>query len=179
MNRKILFTDGSAHPQRRIGIGAFLRTDATFLETEVERIESATVAGQVRTKTFSSTSSTRLEIQTLNWALSECEPGESIEVFTDSQCAVGLASRRERLEANDFVSEAGRPLNNGDVYREFYRLSDGLDVRLQKVEGHSDYRYQDSIQRVFHYVDREARRLLKRLLRELERDEGVKNCDRS
>ncbi|MGY8671434.1 MAG: hypothetical protein ACKVHO_02470, partial [Verrucomicrobiia bacterium] len=81
--------------------------------------------------------------------------------------------------ANDFVSEAGRPLNNGDVYREFYRLSDGLDVRLQKVEGHSDYRYQDSIQRVFHYVDREARRLLKRLLRELERDEGVKNCDRS
>jgi ribonuclease HI len=170
MSRRILFTDGSAHPQRRIGIGAFLLTDASLLETEVERIESATVVGLVRAKTFESTSSTRLEIQTLNWALSECGPDGPIEIYTDSQCAIGLKDRRERLEANEFHSEAGRPLNNGDVYREFYQLVDRYEVLLHKVEGHSDYRYQDSIQRVFHYVDREARRLLKRHIRELERE---------
>ncbi len=167
MGQLILFADGSVNPQLRVGVGVYFIASQALVESEPDRIAPEGVADGARSKVFESTPSTRLEIQTLNWALGDLEDRVSeLSIYTDSQCAVGLPERRERLAKNEFKSEKGRELNNADVYREFFSCLDQRDASLIKIEGHSDFRYQNSVQRIFHYVDREARRLLKKQLRE-------------
>lgn len=168
MNAQLLFTDGSVDPARRIGVGVALSVPEVWLAREVKSFAAGDIASRCVVRRFENTSSTRLELDTVLWALSELA-GTAAEVtlFTDSQCVVGLSDRRPRLEAGDYVSgRTGSELGNADRYRRFFRLCDARPFRIRKVTGHSDYRYQDATERIFHFVDREARRQLKRWLRE-------------
>ena len=164
-----LFTDGSLDPRQRIGIGAALLVPMDYLAGEAKRIEAKDVAARVLSERFENTSSTKLEVETVLWSLSKFgQKDEPMTLYTDSQCLVGLAARRSRLEAGSYLSgRTGQPINHATLYREYFRLADRLNFRVQKVSGHSDFRYQDTVHRVFHYVDREARRRLKQWLREL------------
>jgi len=164
-----LFIDGSVNPQRRIGIGAVLRMPLPALEIAARRIEAGQIARATQCHRFEDTSSTQLEIQTALRALEEHGPfSEPPVLFTDSQCVAGLLRRRERLESADYLSvRTGRPVNHAGLYRRFFELWDEIGFSVRKVSGHSDYRYQDAVHRVFHYVDREARRRLKQWLRQL------------
>lgn len=58
----ILFTDGSVDTQLKIGFGAYLAVHD--LSTDLEEM-------QVKVRKFEDTSSTKLELQTLLWALTE------------------------------------------------------------------------------------------------------------
>jgi len=164
-----LFTDGSLNPQRRLGIGAALLVPMDYLSAEAKRVEAGAIAAQLVTRQFHDTSSTKLEVETVLWALQANEKRDgTLTLFTDSQCVAGLKDRRSRLEASGYISgRTGRSINNAALYQDFFTLADRLDFTVQKVSGHSDYRYQDTVHRIFHYVDREARRQLKQWLREL------------
>ena len=164
-----LFTDGSLNPQRRIGIGIALLVPESFLETESKRIDAKEIAALTRHRRIKDTSSTKLEVQTAIWAIREFEDKSPIVLHTDSQNVVGLHARRERLEANKYVSnETGKTIRHAELYQRYFALADQCEFTVRKVTGHSDFRYQDTVHRIFHYVDREARRLLKQWLRELE-----------
>jgi ribonuclease HI len=116
---------------------------------------------------FVDTSSTRLEVQTVLWALEDLEekladlaPG-ALRIYTDSQCVAGLAGRRSGLEQAGFVAKrSGLLLTNAAVYRAFYAASDKLGFQMIKVPGHSRACSHDSVQRIFSYVDREVRKAL-------------------
>ena len=113
---------------------------------------------KVKLKRFENTSSTKLEIQTVLWALSEVSEFEGkIILYTDSQNITGLPGRRERLEKNDFFSKQGRKMNNWELYQAFYRLTDGLNFELKKVTGHKKTNAKDNIDRLFTLVDRASR----------------------
>lgn len=117
------------------------------------------LAEGIKTRLFADTSSTRLELQTLLWALSERVPGTgSITVLTDSQNIVSLPSRRGRIEASGFCSKQGRPLSNADLYRTFFALLDQRAFQLVKVKGHSRASEKTAVERVFSLVDQAARR---------------------
>ena len=64
MNELKLFTDGSVHAQSAIGYGAYLSLSEHRLPVE-------SLTAHVQTKRFTHTSSTKLELQTLLWVLSE------------------------------------------------------------------------------------------------------------
>src|SRR5690554_4465648 len=104
-----LYTDGSADVNSGIGYGACLITRNTDLPPEVLKT-------QVLVKRFENTSSTRLELETLLWALSII-PRETnkIEIYTDSQNIMGLQGRRSRFEARDYRSNNNRLLVNHDL----------------------------------------------------------------
>jgi len=59
-----LFVDGSVHPQRGIGFGGYLLLNESELS-------SSTLERKVKTKKFENTSSTKLELETLLWALDD------------------------------------------------------------------------------------------------------------
>lgn len=165
-----LFTDGSLNPQRGIGIGIALLVPEGFLETESKRIDSKDVAARAQHRRFEDTSSTQLEVQTAIWAVEEFGAKSPLTLHTDSQNVVGLSGRRQRLESTNYISkQSGKPIRHAELYRQYFALTDRCEFTVRKVSGHSDYRYQDTVHRIFHYVDREARRLLKQWLRELER----------
>ena len=173
-NNLALFTDVSLNPGRRLGVGACLLVPAHFLNSAPDTIERANVSVRLRFERFAETSSTRLEVQTVLWALenyrAEINRSDSgkLLIYTDSQCVVGLPGRRAGLEANDFVAgRSGRPLKNADLYHAFYAAQDQTGFELIKIKGHSRAGSHNSLQRIFSYVDQEVRRALKHWMGEL------------
>jgi len=166
----VLLTDGSLNPQQHLGIGVALLIPATALKQAVKDITAEAIAQRIVSRRFTDTSATQLEVQTAIWALTNADQIPA-RLYTDSQCIVRLPQRRAKLEQTNYISGAkGEPIRHADLYREYFALRDQLAFEEIKVSGHSDYRYQDTLHRIFHYVDREARRLLKQWLREIDRD---------
>ena len=162
MNDIALFTDVSLDPGRKLGVGAYLVLPASLL------IEKSEVVDRVKVRRFEDTSSTKLEIQTVLWALEEyrirpktSKPGK-LYLYSDSQCVSGLLKRRPGLLACDFLSKrSNRPLRNSTLYRAFYEVHDELGFEVIKVKGHSRSCLKDSAQRIFSFVDKEARKALR------------------
>lgn len=157
MNKSWLFTDGSVNPQSKVGYGAILWV--TNLKQAFEERKS-----EVQIKRFENTSSTKLELQTLLWALNEIEATDnSIIVYTDSQNLVGLPGRRARLEANNYRSKKNELIQNAKLYKEFYKLLDQLKFEIIKVKGHQQTKNKNEVDTFFTLVDRASRNALRNI----------------
>ncbi len=155
MQDLILLSDGSVHAQSKIGYGAYLAVTEPGLSLEELR-------SHVRVRRFTQTSSTKLELQTLLWALSDLQVlGYKVIIHTDSQNIINLPGRREQLERQAYRSSKNRLLNNYELYQEFYRLTDLLDYELVKVHGHLASKQKEEIDRLFTLVDRASRQALR------------------
>ena len=155
MDELILLTDGSVDTQSNIGYGAYLAVSERVLSLDSLR-------RRVKVRRFEQTSSTKLELQTLLWALSDIQTLRcKVIVYTDSQNIIGLKGRRDRFEQNDYRSMKNRRLNNYELYREFYRMIGQLDCELVKVHGHQVSNQKDDIDRLFTLVDRASRNALR------------------
>ena len=150
-----IFTDGSVNPKSKVGYGAYLAVMREVLYSE-------TLKADVKVKKFEQTSSAKLEIQTLIWALTSIQkPAGKIIVYTDSQNIIRLKERRGRLEKNEYLSKKNKPIKNSALYQEFFYLSDQLDCEIQKVEGHKPSRLKDEADRFFTLVDKASRKALR------------------
>ena len=154
-----IFTDGSVSTKSRVGYGAYLAT--TDLSIPVETLKQS-----VKLKRFEPTSSTRLELQTLLWALGDVTvtvTGDDVEynIYTDSQNIMGLPARRKQLEINNFYSRNNKRLNQHQLYKEFYRLTLTLNYRFKKVTGHRPSGEKNAIDRIFALVDKASRHALR------------------
>jgi ribonuclease HI len=155
MDELILLTDGSVNTLSNIGYGAYLVVSEPGLSLDSLRT-------RVKVRRFENTSSTKLELQTLLWALSDIQAlGSKVIVYTDSQNIMGLQGRRDRFEQNDYRSKENKRLKNYELYREFYRMIDQLDCELVKVRGHQVSNQKDDIDRLFTLVDRASRNALR------------------
>ncbi len=151
----MLLTDGSVNTQSKIGYGAYLAVSDRGLSLD-------SLGARVKVRRFKHTSSTKLELQTLLWALSDIQAlGSKVIVYTDSQNIMGLQGRRDQFEQNDYRSKKNKRLNNYELYQEFYRMTDQLDCELVKVRGHQVSNQKDDIDRLFTLVDRASRNALR------------------
>ncbi len=155
MDELILLTDGSVNTQSNIGYGAYLALSEYGLPLDSLR-------ARVKVRRFEHTSSTKLELQTLLWALSDIQAlGSRVIVYTDSQNIMGLQGRRDRFEQNDYRSKKNKRLNNYELYQEFYRMTDQLNCEFVKVRGHQVSNQKEDIDRLFTLVDRASRNALR------------------
>ena len=151
----MLFTDGSVNTQSNIGYGAYLAVSERGLSLNAVRMS-------VKVRRFEHTSSTKLELQTLLWALNDIQAlGRKVILYTDSQNILGLQGRREQFEKNDYRSKKNKRLSNYELYQEFYRMIDHFDCELVKVRGHQVSNQKDDISQLFTLVDRAARKALR------------------
>lgn len=155
MDKLLLFTDGSVNTQVNVGYGAYLAVcEHEILLDGLEK--------RVKVKRFDDTSSTKLELQTLIWALDQIQGStRKVIVYTDSQNIIGLLGRRNGLEQNNYRTGKSKLLNNHKLYREFYKIMDQLDCELVKVKGHLSSIQKSDIDRLFTFVDRGSRKALK------------------
>lgn len=155
MSYLLLFTDASVHVQSKIGYGACLYM------SENEQPDRS-LKQRVKIKRFENTSSTKLELQTLLWALSCIQSeGKKVIIYTDSQNITQLLDRRKRLEQNDFCSKSGKPLKNDILYKEFYKIIDSIDCEIIKIQGHQPSRKKNGIEEIFGLVDKASRKALR------------------
>lgn len=151
----MLFTDGSMNPQSKIGYGVYLTISE--IDQSVDSMKKL-----VQVKKFKNTSSTKLELQTLLWALKNIKPeGKKVIIYTDSQNIIGLSGRRERFEKNNYYSKNGKRITNFELYQEFFRITDQLDCRILKVQGHKKSNQKENTDRLFTLVDRASRKALR------------------
>jgi ribonuclease HI len=154
MKKIKLFTDSSVNPQEKIGFGAYL----LLVENEISFEE---MKKNIKIKRFENTSSTKLELQTLLWSLEEINENIIIEVYTDCQNIIGLQDRREKLEKNNFHSTSGKLMNNHELYKEFFKKVDELNLTFIKVKGHKKSSLKDKIDTIFNLVDKASRSALR------------------
>jgi ribonuclease HI len=156
MDELMLLTDGSVNTKSNTGYGAYLVVPEGGLSLDSLR-------ARVKVRRFEHTSSTKLELQTILWALSDIQPiGSRVMVYTDSQNIMGLQGRRDRLEQNYYRSKKNKRLNNFELYQEFYKMMDQLDCEFVKVRGHQVSNQKDYIDRLFELVDRASRHALRK-----------------
>ncbi len=155
----MLFTDGSVHSKSNIGFGAYL-----WIPEEKWTVEK--LKKDVKIKRFDDTSSTKLELQTLLFALREVSNnGQKITIYTDSQNIIGLPARQNRLEQNNYYSAKNKLLNNHELYRRFFQVTNQLDCEFVKVVGHSPKHTKNTIEQLFTLVDKASRRALREATR--------------
>ncbi|MCF6254798.1 MAG: ribonuclease H [Gammaproteobacteria bacterium] len=160
MPNLLVFTDGSVDTKLKVGYGAYLLI--SDLNASIDSLKDT-----VKVKRFEQTSSTKLELQTLLWSLSETialANGSEITltVYTDSQNIIGLPGRRARLEQSNYFSSKNKRLNNYELYQEFYRITSIQKCELVKVVGHQPSSKKDKIDRLFGLVDQASRRALRK-----------------
>lgn len=155
MKKIKLFTDSSVNPQEKLGFGASLKIiDENISFDEMKK--------NIKTKRFENTSSTKLELQTLLWALDEInDKNIIIEVYTDCQNIIGLEARRKKLETNDYKSSKAKLMNNHELYRLFFKKLDELNLTFIKVKGHKKNSLKDEIDDIFNLVDKASRSTLR------------------
>ncbi|HCS64826.1 MAG TPA: ribonuclease H [Cellvibrio sp.] len=155
----ILFTDGSVDTKTRIGFGAYLAVGD--MELPLDDLKP-----HVKVKQFENTSSTKLELQTLLWAiddalLSSMEQTVRVVIYSDSQNIAGLPARRNGLEQRDYFASNGKRLHNAELYQQFFKLIDRCDFQIIKVEGHKPQRAKSHVDHVFTLVDKASRSALR------------------
>ena len=153
-----LFTDGSVNPQSGIGFGAYLLLEK--LELICDELEK-----EIKINKFENTSSTKLELETLLWALDEVNLKDfKIVVYTDCQNIIGLKDRRDRFEKNNYMTAKGKVIKNHELYKDFYKKLDSLDCEFIKVKGHKKTSVKNEIDEIFTLVDRATRKALRKTI---------------
>ena len=128
MQKIKLFTDSCLDPYNKMGFGVYL-----ILNDENKSLKE--LKEHIKIKRFENTSSTKLELQTLLWALDEIADNNiSIEIYTDCQDIIGLENKRKKLEKNHFYSTSGKLMKNHDLYKDFYLKLDELSLSFIKVK---------------------------------------------
>ncbi|AXK49080.1 ribonuclease H [Aliarcobacter trophiarum LMG 25534] len=160
MDKIELFTDSSVNPQSKIGFAAFLvKNSKNIILEELKK--------NIKLKKFENSSSTKLELQSLLWAIDELEKENNnlsnilIEVYTDCQNIITLKDRESKLIENNYISKTGKQIKNCDLYKEFFDKSSRLNIRFIKVKGHKKTALKDSIDNIFNLVDKASRSALR------------------
>lgn len=161
MDTLLVFTDGSVDSVSKVGYGAYIVVYE--LKAPQEPIKS-----NIKLKRFENTSSSKLELQTLLWALDDIfKPGIKVTVYTDSQNIIGLPGRRDRIEKNDFRTKSTKLRTNHEQYKELFRMIDRIDCNFMKVKGHQKSIQKNEIDKLFTLVDRASRNALRNEQKEL------------
>jgi len=175
-----LFTDASLNPQLKVGVGGFLLVSESIVKSPSSQINMSDLDKMLVLKRFEDTSSTKLEVQTVLWALETCstgsafsESGRLLHVYSDSQCVEGLLARRGRLESSGFYARGGlRLIKNASLYRKYYEFHDRLKFDVTKVAGHTRSRSRNVAERMFSFIDQQTRKSLKVWVAELEAEKS-------
>ncbi|MFW6011903.1 MAG: RNase H family protein [Desulfosalsimonas sp.] len=149
----MLFTDASVRPQTAVGYGAFVAVDSTVPSL-------SDIAGRIRVKRFERTSSVRLELETLLWALGEIR-ALKVDAYTDSQNILSLPKRRCVLEQNSYCTKSGKPHDLAGLYRDFFAWADSISLRIIKVSGHRPSNMKNKEDKIFSMVDKASRAALR------------------
>ena len=120
---------------------------------------------RTKVRRFENTSSTKLELQTLLWALSEMTEREVIS-YTDSQNVAGLLSRKEGLIENGYCSKGDRFIRNHEFYKEFFESIEKFDIQFRLISGHKPSQSKDRIDKLFSIVDRASRNALRTYMKD-------------
>lgn len=150
-----LFTDASVNPQTGIGYGAYLLLGEYEIESPISKHE-------IKIKKFENTTSSKLELETLLWALSNIPTRNcKIIIYTDCQNIISLKDRENKIKKNGYMTKQNTLIKNHELYKKFFKMTDLYECDFIKVKGHKKNEDKDEVDKIFTLVDRASRVALK------------------
>ena len=149
LNSITIYTDGSCHTQLKIGAWAAVILIANDKKT--------------LTGTANNTTHQRMELTAVIEALSYVQHHHpiisQINLISDSQYVVGLPARMQKLQAANFTTKQGKPIQNADLVQHLYKLTENLSIDFIKIQAHlkktSDVDYNIEVDRLSRQMVRE------------------------
>ena len=121
-----IYTDGSCHTQLLVGAWAAI----VFINEEKVILKG----------TATNTTHNRMEligiIEAVDHLIQRGHGDQLMEVYSDSQYAVNLLTRKERLKKNDFITKKGTPVQNVDLVKKLIAHMETYNLRFVKVKAH-------------------------------------------
>jgi ribonuclease HI len=153
-----------------IAIGAFLFLEkghfneyADYSNDELfKKISEKVVYKQYFTK-----KSSWAEIKTVVYSLQVLEESFetdfNVEVYTDCQSLCDLLERRKtKLEQTNFITRSGKVLENAELYKELFMMTNKFNIHIFKLKGHTATSHRMSLpQKIFAILDKLSRKELR------------------
>jgi ribonuclease HI len=122
-----VYTDGSCHTQLKIGTwGAIVFVNE----------KKFVISGSEK-----DTSHNRMEllgiIRSIDFLKEANLQDEEILIYTDSQYAVNLRGRKEKLVKKSFITNKGSEIRNLDLVKQFLQYAESYRLVFTKVKAHS------------------------------------------
>lgn len=150
-----LFTDASVDPKSGIGYGAYLFLGEYELQAPLAKLK-------IKTKRFENTTSSKLELEALLWALGLIPKADyKLIVYTDCQNIITLKSREAGLKQSNYLTKNSTLIKNHELYKRFYEMIDLFDYDIIKLKGHKKPQDKDIADNFFTLVDRASREALR------------------
>ncbi|MBP9187592.1 MAG: hypothetical protein KBE91_05715 [Bacteroidia bacterium] len=132
-----VYTDGSCHTQQKCGAWASI----ILIGSEEVVIKNTEV----------NTTHNRMELQAIINAVIYLKNSaisfDKIEVYTDSQYAVNLLARNQRLLNNNYLTKKGTSIQNTDLVQALIKLYETTKLTLIKVAAHQQANVQGNYNR--------------------------------
>ncbi|MDP1803369.1 MAG: ribonuclease H [Bacteroidota bacterium] len=121
-----IYTDGSCHTQLLIGAWAAL----------VFTGEKKTILKGVETNTTHNRMELLAVIKAIEMLDANGLKDEVLNIYSDSQYVVNLSARRDKLEAKNFISNKGTPIQNADLVQTLLAQIATHQINFIKVKAH-------------------------------------------
>lgn len=121
-----IFTDGSFHPQTRIGAWV------AILFIDNRKI--------VLSDTVTETTNNRMEltavIKAIEFIRQKHQTDKPIHIISDSQYVIGLIGRQEKFIRLNFKTVNGKDIRNIDLVKHFLKLAHETNIYFTKIKAH-------------------------------------------
>jgi ribonuclease HI len=121
-----IFTDGSFHPQTRIGAWVAI----LFIDSKKITLSD----------TVNDTTNNRMEltavIKAIEFAKEKHQTDKIIHIISDSQYVIGLIGRQEKFAKLNFKTITGNDIKNVDLVRHFLKLNGEMNIHFTKIKAH-------------------------------------------
>ena len=170
LQKIFIYSDASFNASLALAVSGYL-----FFGSETSHASSEVVEANVQTRSFKVNNNIRAEMMGANYILKKLNDEiklkdidlASLEInfYSDCQTLTDLLGRRDKLQANNFISGKKKTeLANADLYKEFYALYDLLKPQIIWVKGHSRSAGQSLEQKNFQIIDQKVRKELRLLV---------------
>ncbi len=151
-----IYTDGSCHTQQRVGAWAAL----LFIGNK------RTVLSGVEKDTTHNRMELFAVIKAIEWIDKNGSGNEVLNIYSDSQYAINLNLRKERLTAKEFITNKGTAIQNVDLVKQILTYYSTHTIHLNKVKAHQKPTGSDNFNRE---VDMIVRKLVRENVKQNER----------
>lgn len=121
-----IYTDGSCHTQERAGAWAVL----IFIEGK------RTILSGVEKDTTHNRMELLAVIKAIEWTDKNGFNDDVLNIYSDSQYVINLNLRKEKLQAKEFITNKGTPIQNVDLVQLLLKYYNTHAINLYKVKAH-------------------------------------------
>lgn len=75
-------------------------------------------------------------IKAIEFLIMECQQIDAITIISDSQYVIGIPMRAKKLNAADFTTKKGKPVQNDDLVKQLLQFVKELPLGFEKIKAH-------------------------------------------